>query len=257
MDVDESDVAAAWDENAARWIDGVRSGFDRFRDVANNPAFLNFLPEIVGRDVIDLGCGEGYNTRVFASLGARMTGIDLSERLINAAIAAESDNPLGIHYRVASYADLSTFADKTFDVALSTMALMDGPDFSSVARSVARVLRPDGWFCFSVTHPCFVTPVSRWVEDEGGAVEGKLVADYWRETPFTERWGFRSGSSETEPFTIWYFPYRLEDYINGLCAAGFRIARIAEPRPTEEMSPITRPWHPIVATRHMFSTSRQ
>ena len=43
-----------------------------------------------------------------------------------------------------------------------------------------------------------------------------------------EQWGFK----DAPPFTILYFPYRIEDYVNGLCAAGFRIERIEEPRPT-------------------------
>ncbi|MCD6073327.1 MAG: methyltransferase protein [Rhodospirillales bacterium] len=212
----------------------MRAGNDTFRDIANNPAFLNFLPEIAARDVIDLGCGEGLNTRLFARRGARMTGIDLSAKLIEAAIESERTEPLGIQYHVGSYTDLSGFGAESFNGAVSTMALMDGPDFQNAASSTFRILRPGGWFCFSVTHPCFATPVNRWVERDG-EVEGKLVGDYWRDRPFVERWGFSDGPSKDEPFSIWYFPYRLEDYINGLIDAGFRIQRIAEPRPTEAM----------------------
>jgi SAM-dependent methyltransferase len=234
MSSKETDVARAWDAITDLWTDSVRAGNDRFREVANNPAFLNFLPELTGLDVIDLGCGEGFNTRLFAKKGARMTGVDLSVRLIEAARQAEQIEQQGIRYHVASYADLSGLGTQRFDGAVSTMALMDGPDFDKAAQAAFSVLRSGGWFCFSVTHPCFAAPVNRWIEQDG-EIEGKLVGDYWRDSPFVERWGFSDGPSSTEPFSIWYFPHRLEDYINGLISAGFRIARIAEPRPTAAM----------------------
>jgi hypothetical protein len=59
-------------------------------------------------------------------------------------------------------------------------------------------------------------------------VVGRKISNYWDESPYTEQWGFENAP----PFTIFYFPYRFEDYINGLCAAGFRIERIEEPRPS-------------------------
>ncbi len=60
---------------------------------------------------------------------------------------------------------------------------------------------------------------------------GRQVSNYWLQEPFTESWGFEDAAT----FTIHYFPYRLEDYLNGLCAAGFRIERVHEPRPAAEV----------------------
>jgi 2-polyprenyl-3-methyl-5-hydroxy-6-metoxy-1,4-benzoquinol methylase len=92
----EDTVGSIWDRNAADWIAQVRDGRDLYREVFNNPSFLEFLPDLSERRVIDLGCGEGRNTRLFAMRGARVTGIDLSPRLIEAARAAETAEPLGI-----------------------------------------------------------------------------------------------------------------------------------------------------------------
>jgi len=116
------------------------------------------------------------------------------------------------------------------------MAFMDGADFSSAAREIYRVLRKRGGLYFSVTHPCFTTRGSRWIKQASTGDVGKLVSNYWDDKPYIERWGFGAGLDQVEDvFTIQYFPYRLEDYINGLCSAGFTIQRIAEPRPTEAM----------------------
>jgi len=87
----EDDVATHWNNNADQWASDVRSGYDVYRDHFTLPAFLDFLPSISGLDVIDFGCGEGSNTRRFASMGARMTGIDLSERMIGCRVARDFD----------------------------------------------------------------------------------------------------------------------------------------------------------------------
>jgi 2-polyprenyl-3-methyl-5-hydroxy-6-metoxy-1,4-benzoquinol methylase len=79
-DADRRGGRRVWDENADLWIRHVRAGWDRYREEFNNPMFLDFLPALAGRTVIDLGCGEGRNTREFARRGARLTGVDSRAR---------------------------------------------------------------------------------------------------------------------------------------------------------------------------------
>jgi SAM-dependent methyltransferase len=238
---DDTAVASAWDGNAAGWAAQVRRGGDLYREVFNNPSFLEFVPDLSGCRVIDLGCGEGHNTRLLAKRGARMTAVDLSPRLIEAARAAEIAGPLGIDYHVSSFTDLKQFAGGSFDAAVSTMAFMDGPGFSDAAQAIYGILRPGGALYFSVTHPCFCPRGARWITDSSGRVEGKLVTDYWLEQPYIEHWRFSKSPEDTAPFAVMCFPYRMEDYINGLCEAGFRILRIREPRPTEDMAKALTP----------------
>ena len=63
-----------------------------------------------------------------------------------------------------------------------------------------------------------------------------------------ERWRFSKApeTATAEPFVVPHFPFRLEHYVNGLCAAGFRISRIAEPRPDAALiaaHPWLERWH--------------
>lgn len=239
---DDIDVAAAWDANAATWTGQVRAGYDRYRELFTLPAFLEFIPSLAGLRVIDLGCGEGHNTRVLARRGAAMTGVDISERMIAAARAADAEERLGIAYHVASFARLEPFEDQSFDAAVSTMALMDSPGFADTARAAFRVLRPGGGLYFSVLHPCFITPGISWRRDETGRETHLQVADYFSDRVYVERWRFKAAEvAQAEPFVTPRFGPRLEDYINGLCAAGFRIARLAEPRPSAEQC-ASHPW---------------
>lgn len=232
--LDEAAVAAAWDANADRWAADVRAGYDLYRDAYTLPAFLDFMPAIHGLSVIDLGCGEGANTRRFAELGGRMTGVDLSSAMIGHARAEETREPLGIRYEVGSYNDLAPFGDASFDVALSTMALMDGPDVGAAMAAIWRVLVPGGMLCFSILHPCFDTPALQWLRDEAGTCTGLRIGGYFDSPAHVARWKFskRPNPDEVEPFVLPRFPRTLSDYLNAVCAAGFRIDRLDEPRPT-------------------------
>lgn len=239
---DEADVAASWDSNADVWTHEVRSGLDLYRELYTLPAFQAFMPSIAAKQVIDLGCGEGTNTRLFAKLGGLMTGVDVSSEMIGHARHMEQEQPLGIRYEVGSYNELTSFEDGQFDCALSTMALMDGPDLPTAMRATYRVLKPGGELCFSILHPCFITPVTQWLKDEKSDYSGIRVGHYFQKEPFIEHWRFsrRSHMDALEenrtPFEVPRFPRTLSDYINALSDAGFRILKIDEPRPSEALS---------------------
>jgi hypothetical protein len=58
--------------------------------------------------------------------------------------------------------------------------------------------------------------------------------EYFSDRAWVERWRFSKApeTSGAEPFRVPRFGWRLENYLGGLCAAGLRIVRIAEPRPS-------------------------
>ena len=60
-----------WEHNAAAWVELSRAGYDVYRDLVNTPAFLAMLPDVAGLVGIDLGCGEGHNTRLVRDRGAQ------------------------------------------------------------------------------------------------------------------------------------------------------------------------------------------
>ncbi len=224
---------AAWERQAATWARRVRAGEDFYRDAFNTPAFLAFLPEVAGLEVLDLGCGEGTMARVLARRGARITGIDLSEAMIALARDEETTCPLGIRYQVDDLSKLTSLDDGSFDLAISTMALMNCSNLAAAIAAVARVLEPGGGLAFSVLHPCFVTPGIGWVGDDDGAEAALTVSGYFAEDPVMERLTFDKEANETAPIEVPRFPHRLEHYVGGLVAGGFEILKLAEPRPSE------------------------
>ncbi|WP_439496940.1 class I SAM-dependent methyltransferase [Bosea sp. (in: a-proteobacteria)] len=231
--MDASDVAACWEANAETWTRHARAGYDLYRDALNTPHFMANLPGVAGLTGLDIGCGEGANTRELAEAGAAMTGIDIAPTFIRHAREAEAAAPLGITYRLGDGMDLP-FADRTFDFATAFMSLMDMPEQDRVLAEAERVLRPGGFLQFSILHPCFATPFRRVLRDEDGTVLGIEVRDYFRATNGEiETWRFGAApaheKAKVEPFKVPRFHLTLSDWVNLVIAAGFTIEHMHEP----------------------------
>jgi len=243
MEITEEAVARYWDGNAELWTEQVRRGRDFYREYFNNPTFFRFIGNLKGRMVLDAGCGEGRNTRILARSGAHVTGVDISPRMIELARQEEQREPLGIRYEVTSFSKLSLFADASFDVVISFMAVMDSPDYEDALREFHRVLRRKGRLFFSVSHPCFMTKGYGWIENERGEGVKITASHYFNRQPWVEYWRFKrvGNPEEVPPFAVPTFPRTISEYLNALIKAGFVLKRMAEPRPSRRMCQ-EHPW---------------
>jgi ubiquinone/menaquinone biosynthesis C-methylase UbiE len=232
-----------WNANAPAWTELSRGGFDRYRDLVNTPAFFALLPAVDGLLCLDLGCGEGHNTRLLAGQGARVAALDVAEAFI--AVAAEAGGP-GISYLVGD-GEVLPFRTSSFDGVTAFMSLMDVADPERVLYEVARVVRPGGFVQFSVLHPVITAPVGRWVQDESGARQGRVVGDYFYQGPLDETWTFGNAPAEIRerfrPFTITYARRTLTGWLSAVLASGLLIEAVAEPCADEQ----TAAAHPEVA----------
>ncbi len=229
-------AADVWTEGAEAWAKAVRQGKDVFRDLYNIPEFLKFIGDIQGKKVLDVGCGEGYNTRIFVQQGARVTGVDMSEPMIRLAQEEENEHPLSIDYRVASWDDLSIFEENSFDVVISTMALMDGQGYENALKEIFRVLKPDGSLFFSVTYPCFLPPYYTKLTDEHGVTTHRVISNYFKEGPWEFTWKLAKNADESDvqPITTLHYHRTVSSYINKVIVTGFILKELREPKPSDE-----------------------
>ncbi len=236
--MDDHEVGRLWDGNADAWTLLARMGCDICRDYVNTPAFLSMLPQVKGLRGLDIGCGEGYNTRLIAQRGADMVGLDISAKFVRHAQERENEEPLGIAYLSASGCALP-FADEQFDFAVAFMSLMDMASHDAGVREVYRVLKRGGFFQFSILHPCFCTPRWKWVYDESGMKVAKECGDYFSEQQgVVEEWIFAAAPEELKQrlpkFKVPRFFRTLGSWVNLLIDAGFAVERLQEPHADDE-----------------------
>jgi ubiquinone/menaquinone biosynthesis C-methylase UbiE len=85
---------------------------------------FGLLPSAGGLVCLDLGCGEGHNTRLLAGRGARVAALDVAESFISAAAGRDR---AGISYTIGDGAALP-FRAAAFDAVTAFMSLMDVAD---------------------------------------------------------------------------------------------------------------------------------
>jgi toxoflavin synthase len=204
-----------YNNNAASW---VRDQPTSLSDFTARPAILSMCEPIQGLRILDLGCGEGYCSRELSRRGASsVRGIDLSQKMIEAACAQEAKDCLGLHYETGCATDLSQFSDGEFDlvVAVFLFNYLNIAQMHQCMTEVRCTLRSGGRFIFSVPHPAF--PYMR-------------QADY----PFyfqVNQKSYFSGRNNLFPGRIWkrdgswldvqLVHKTLQDYFEGLQNAGF------------------------------------
>jgi SAM-dependent methyltransferase len=186
---------------------------------------------------LDIGCGEGHNTRLLARLGARVTAIDIAELFIAHAQHAEQHEPLGIKYLIASVVALP-FAEATFDFAMGCMSFMDISETDRVLAEVHRVLKPGGFLQCSITHPCFDTPHRRNLRTEDGLTYAIEVGDYFRNLDGEiDEWLFTAAPPEVKrglpKFKTPRFTRTMSQWLNLVMATGFVLERLEEPCPSD------------------------
>jgi SAM-dependent methyltransferase len=126
---------------------------------------VDVLRRFLGRGrgrCLDLGCGTGNAIAVLNRLGWTVTGVDLSDAMLNRARERANDTEL-----IQAPAEALPFDDSTFDAGVSLWTHTDVDDFSAVLHEAARVLRPEAPFVYMGAHPCFVGPHSRFIAGEG------------------------------------------------------------------------------------------
>jgi 2-polyprenyl-6-hydroxyphenyl methylase/3-demethylubiquinone-9 3-methyltransferase len=130
---------------ASRWWD-PQGEFRPLHEI--NPLRLGWIEghvPLAGKNVLDVGCGGGILTEAMARSGARVTGIDLSEKALRVAELHLLESRLDIRYEKSSVEDYRG----TFDVVTCMELIEHVPDQGSLVAACARLVRPGGHVFFS------------------------------------------------------------------------------------------------------------
>lgn len=200
-----------------------------FHSQYDRPVIQRLLPDLHGKQVLNLGCGSGDDSALLRSLGAATSvGIDISDKLIAIAKTQHPD----CDFQVMDMEHLQ-FDDQSFDVAYAGLALHYLEDWSRAFTEVYRVLRPGGSFVFSCGHPLLSAMAITEETDEIQTRMLRVVKHKQQKTAevtgdyFTRRIDTAAGDSMD--VTIWHKP--MSEIIDEATGAGFLLSALAEPVP--------------------------
>jgi SAM-dependent methyltransferase len=237
--MDHREAGRYWDANAEVWTSLARLGYDVYRDLLNTPAFFEMLPDVRGLRGLDVGCGEGHNTRLLAGRCASLCAVDISPTFIERARQMQTDGDARIRYSIASGQELP-FADGSFQFVTAFMSLMDMPRPDIALREARRVLRPGGFVQFSIVHPCFAPPYRKLLRDHERRPYAVEVGRYFDTEDRIDEWIFGETPPEVRtglrPFRVPLFHKPISVWFNAIVDAGLRMERVEEPHATAELA---------------------
>ena len=135
---------------AHRWWDPT-SEFKSLHDI--NPLRLAYIAErcggLRGKAVLDVGCGGGVLAEAMAAEGARVTGIDLSEKALGVANLHQLESGVKVDYRLVAAETLAAEIPGSFDLVTCMEMLEHVPDPGSTVAACARLVKPGGRVVFA------------------------------------------------------------------------------------------------------------
>ena len=209
-----------WERIASDWAGWARRpDFDSYWKYA--PHFFELVPPPRER-TLEVACGEGRVSRDLKARGHNVVAVDASPTLIRLAQQADGT----INYSRCDAAALP-FSDESFDLVVLYNSLMDFDDMAASVQEAARVLKPGGVLCGSITHP--LQDAGRFESHDAEArfiIAGSYLGGPRAFAEEVERDGHRMH------FKGWAYP--LETYARAMENAGFVIEAIREPAAPEE-----------------------
>src|SRR5689334_5281212 len=148
MNADPAELAK-FSALAHRWWDPT-SEFRPLHEI--NPLRLDWIDSIArlaGKSALDVGCGGGILAEAMARKGARVTGIDLSEKALRVAQLHLLESGLQIDYQLLGVEDFAAGRAGEFDVVTCMELLEHVPDPASMVAACAKLVRPAGQVFFS------------------------------------------------------------------------------------------------------------
>jgi SAM-dependent methyltransferase len=205
-------------------------------DAPEWPALQALLPDLRGRQVLDLGCGFGWFCRWANKNGAaHVLGLDVSEKMLARARATTPDTEIA--YTRADMERLELPA-ASFDLVYSSLVLHYIANLADLFAQVHRSLVQGGSLVFSVEHPIYTAPDNpNWFVDAAGRKVWPIDR-YLDEGPRSTDWLAKGVIKQHR---------MVASYLNLLLRAGFALSHVEEWGPTEDQ----------IVLRPQFADERQ
>ncbi|MBS4218086.1 class I SAM-dependent methyltransferase [Bacillus sp. FJAT-49711] len=235
-----------WNENAGFWDDYMGDESNRFHREIIRPYTEKLLNIKASQTILDIACGNGNFSRKLIELGANVVAIDYSSEMVERAKLRSRLHQ--IDYKVldaTNFDSLIALGNDRFDSAVANMALMDIVDIQPLMKALFFLLKENGIFVFSITHPCFQSPNMRKVhevEDMDGSLQSKnsiQIFNYLTPQPY------KAIGIKGQPTPHYMFHRPLSYYVNLAFQHHFVLDGIEEPSFQKESETNQFDWYEI------------
>lgn len=226
----------------------IKEGKLRLTLTPNRAVPDEWLNGLSGKDVLCLASSGGQQAAKVAATGANVVSFDLSDEQLKKDQFVADRHDLALHCEQGDMADLSRFADSSFDLIVHAVSNVFVPDVEVVWRECHRVLRDGGELLAGFMNPSFFL-----FDHDESEETGKLEVRY--KLPYAEPESLDAAGFEKlkESGEALMFGHSIETQIGGQIAAGFILKGLYEDDWTDELpfnafSPsyiVTRAMRPI------------
>ncbi len=209
-------------------VEGFKQGRETL-DAVEVDGVMGSVGEIRDRSLLHLQCHFGLDTLSWARRGARVTGIDFSEKAVAHARRLAREVGLEARFEQADVTDteavVAALAGDRFDVVFTSHGVISWlPDLRPWARTVAATLRGGGSFFIADSHPF------TWMfDDEIAEPELRLRFDYFSREAlrYEEKGSYAVPDADFRGVShSWQHPF--DEIVGALTEAGLIITSLRE-----------------------------
>ncbi len=204
-------------------LEGFKAGGTTLKSIE-----IEELGNVDGKSLLHLQSHFGQDTLSWARLGAKVTGVDFSDKAIQLGQHLAEDLDIKARFICTDIYDLPDVLDEQFDIVFTSYGVLAWlSDLPRWAEIVSRYLQPGGTFYIVEIHP-FASTLDDW------EIEPKLGIRYPYFQPI-EPMIFDAETSyaepdvkHTEPITNYQWNHSMGEILNALIRVGLRIEFLHE-----------------------------
>ncbi len=184
---------------------------------------LDALGDVSGKSLLHLQCHFGQDTLSWSRMGAKCTGVDLSDEGIKLAQHLNDELKLDAEFVCCNVLDTSKFIEDTFDIVFTSYGVIGWlPDLKPWGKMIAERLKKGGTFFMAEFHPIV------WMFDY---LDGKPIMKYgyMQDAVIYEEYEGTYADQQSEMLSKEYgWNHGLSEVINALTEAGLHVEYLKE-----------------------------
>jgi len=191
-----------------------------YNELLEMPTTLSLIGNVKGKRILDLGCGPGFHAKKFTESGAKVKGIDISQKLIK---LAKKEAPQA-ELIVGDIEKRLPYKKSEFDIVVSSLVFGHIKDWNFPFNEINRVLKKGGIFVLSTYNP-----VAESVKKKKWFFKKFYAVDNY----FQEKWRHGSWHDKGKKATIAHHHKTFGTVIKYITKNGFDIIDYEDCKPRE------------------------